>query len=168
MRLAPKAVAIVLAAYAGASCAQTIYKCGTTYSQTPCGAEQKQIHIRAADSCEIEANKYSPPCLTRPSSAESLYADNPQLRKLREDFIKARKARDELVVKHCAGKAITELKIGMSRSDSMCIEKYRSAATTNTTTTASGKTTQYVFRKHGRATYLYFTNEVLTAVQGEE
>ena len=158
---------LVLVAYAGAGGAQTMYKCGSTYSQTPCGAEQKQITVRAADPCEAEANKYSTACLMRPASSDGRYVESPDLRKLREDFLKARKDRDELVAKHCAGKGISELKMGMSRLDSMCIEKYKNAEKTNTTTTASGTSTQYVFRDHGRATYLYFTNERLITVQGE-
>lgn len=46
--------------------AQTMYKCGTTYSQTPCGAGQKEIEVKVDDPCDSEANKYSSACIMRP------------------------------------------------------------------------------------------------------
>lgn len=51
--------------------AQTMYRCGSTYSQTPCGAGQKEIEVKADDPCELEGNKYSSTCIMRPSKPYS-------------------------------------------------------------------------------------------------
>lgn len=61
----------LLAGLTGASQAQTMYRCGSTYSQTPCGAGQKEIEVKAEDPCELEANKYSSTCIMRPSKPYS-------------------------------------------------------------------------------------------------
>jgi hypothetical protein len=61
-------LAVALFAISGAMYvnAQTMYKCGTTYSQTPCGTGQKEIDVKTDDPCENEANKYSSACIMRP------------------------------------------------------------------------------------------------------
>lgn len=55
--------------------AQTMYKCGTTYSQTPCGAGQKAIEIKTDDPCDNNANRYSSACIMRPYKPSKLSAE---------------------------------------------------------------------------------------------
>lgn len=51
--------------------AQIMYRCGTTYSQTPCGVGQKEIEVKVDDPCENEASKYSSKCIMRPAKPYS-------------------------------------------------------------------------------------------------
>jgi hypothetical protein len=65
------AIALLFAAFTGYVDAQTMYRCGATYSQTPCGVGQKDIEIKVDDPCENEANRYSSACIMRPSKPYS-------------------------------------------------------------------------------------------------
>lgn len=64
-------IALLSTALTGYAGAQTMYRCGSTYSQTPCGAGQKEIEVKADDPCEIETNRYSSTCIMRPSKPYS-------------------------------------------------------------------------------------------------
>lgn len=46
----------------------TMYRCGNTFSQSPCGENSKEIVIKTPDPCMDEANKYSSQCFMRPST----------------------------------------------------------------------------------------------------
>nr|WP_315226053.1 DUF4124 domain-containing protein [uncultured Albidiferax sp.] len=60
-------VALTLSLLSGAAVghAQTVYKCGATYSQTPCGTGQQEVTVKAADPCEAAGNRYSDKCIGR-------------------------------------------------------------------------------------------------------
>lgn len=74
--------------------AQTMYRCGSAYSQTPCGAGQKEIEVKADDPCELEGNKYSSTCIMRPSKPYSSEPSAAQKKKYAADK-KASQERDE-------------------------------------------------------------------------
>ena len=168
------ALSLLLTGVTVCTAAQTMYRCGSTYSQTPCGAEQKKIEMKTDDPCELEGNKYSSTCIMRPSKPYSSQPSNsnssysPELEKLRKNYLQAKKEADEAITRHCAGKSILGPIIGMSEADLSCIEKYRQPEKVNTTTTAAGESKQYIFRDHGRATYLYFRAGTLTSIQAEQ
>lgn len=71
-----------------------MYRCGSTYSQTPCGAGQKEIEVKADDPCELESNKYSSTCIMRPSKP---YLSKPSAieEKRQAADMKVKKERDE-------------------------------------------------------------------------
>lgn len=62
---------MAMALCAVASHAQKMYRCGNSFSQTPCGENQKEIVIQTPDPCLSDGNKYSMPCLTRELDASS-------------------------------------------------------------------------------------------------
>jgi hypothetical protein len=64
-------IALLSTVFTGYADAQTMYRCGTTYSQTPCGAGQKEIDVKVDDPCESETNRYSSGCIMRPSKPYS-------------------------------------------------------------------------------------------------
>ncbi len=45
--------------------AQPVYKCGNTYSQTPCAPDAKAVDIKASNGCEIAENRYRSDCFDR-------------------------------------------------------------------------------------------------------
>lgn len=63
--------------------AQTMYRCGTTYSQTPCGVDQKEIELKVSDQCDSEENRMSSACIMRPSKPYKPYQPSAAEKKLR-------------------------------------------------------------------------------------
>ena len=61
----PVVLAMVVLTGISTCMAQTVYKCGTTYSQTPCGTGQQEVTVKAADPCEAAGNRYSDKCIGR-------------------------------------------------------------------------------------------------------
>jgi hypothetical protein len=60
----------------GNAYAQTkMYKCGNTFSQTPCAADAKEIEVKAADPCDDQRNRYSSACIGRPLNIDKEMAD---------------------------------------------------------------------------------------------
>lgn len=144
---------LVLALVVGVSVptfAQTMYRCGNSFSQVPCGPEAKTVPVPA-------------PAM----DTKNGYLDSPELRKLRQNMEAAQKNFDQVVANHCDGKKFDGLAIGMSEADMYCIPKYRNPAKVNTTVSAGGESKQFVFRDHGRPTYVYFTNGTLSTIQSE-
>lgn len=140
-----KAVGALALMCASTGWAQTVYKCptqggGTMYSQAPCAGEK--LEVRTA-----------PP----PSGLPAEY-------QARSDAID-RKKRD--IAAHCKGKEIKTLVVGMRKEDAFCVSfSYAFPDSINTTSTADGVREQYVFNKYvAKASYLYFTDGVLTAIQ---
>ncbi len=70
--------------------------------------------------------------------------------------------------KHCNGKAIDTLRIGLTESQVLNCSFYQNPDSVNITNTVNGTTKQYVFRLYGKgskANYLYFKNGILTSFQ---
>lgn len=63
--------------------AQTMYRCGTTYSQTPCGVDQKEIELNVSDQCDFEENRMSSACIMRPSKPYKPYQPSAAEKRLR-------------------------------------------------------------------------------------
>ena len=101
-------------------------------------------------------------------STEAGYNLPPDIERLRQNYLNAQRKQDTLIAKHCSGKKLYEPVIGMSEDDLKCFKRFREPEKVNITTTGSGESKQYVFRDHGRATYLYFKNGILETMQGEQ
>ena len=46
-----------------ASNAQSMYRCGNTFSQQPCGSDAKEMPLPKERGCEFEENKYTSKCI---------------------------------------------------------------------------------------------------------
>lgn len=101
-------------------------------------------------------------------SGGSEYFNSPELERLRQDHLKAQRELDLAIANHCAEKKFDKPIVGMSESDLSCIKRYRKPEKINVTTTALGESKQFVFRDHGRSSYLYFKNGKLETIQGEQ
>jgi hypothetical protein len=55
------ALALVFAAMP--AMAQQLYRCGNTYSQTPCGADAKEVKVMVPPACQDESTRYTSACL---------------------------------------------------------------------------------------------------------
>ena len=147
---------ITFALFAATNCigaaGQTMYRCGNTFSQQPCGPDAKSTPVPVPAMGIIGSG----------------YVESPELRKLRIDMENARKDLDRAVAHHCAGKKIDALTVGMSEADMSCIQKYREPNKVNVTTSAGEVSKQFVFKDHGRTTYVYFTNGKLKTIQNEQ
>jgi hypothetical protein len=64
-----KMAASILFVLASASWGQSMYRCGSTFSQTPCGAGQQEIEVKAQRDCDLEANRYMPRCARASASS---------------------------------------------------------------------------------------------------
>ncbi len=42
---------------------QQLYRCGNTYSQTPCGGDAKEIKVQVSPACQEEHTRYSEACI---------------------------------------------------------------------------------------------------------
>lgn len=124
----------------------------TIYQQEPCGKD-------GSVGSELK--------VAAPSTAEG-FSLSPELKSLRDDYIKAQKELDEAIAKHCADKKFDAPEFGMSEADLQCIKRFRKPEKINVTTTAHGETKQYVFRERGRTTYVYFRNGKLETVQSQQ
>ncbi|MFK4705995.1 hypothetical protein ABIC83_002834 [Roseateles asaccharophilus] len=43
--------------------AQQMYRCGSTYSQTPCGSDAKEVKVQVAPACQDETTRYTSACI---------------------------------------------------------------------------------------------------------
>lgn len=70
--------------------------------------------------------------------------------------------------KHCGGRAIEKLRIGLTEAQVLNCTLYQRPETVNVTTSATGTRKQYVFRLFGEGSkpeYLYFRDGLLSAFQ---
>lgn len=59
-----KAAFILLASLAVLpAAAQQMYRCGSTYSQTPCGTDAKEVKVQVAPACQDESTRYTSACI---------------------------------------------------------------------------------------------------------
>lgn len=56
-----------------------MYKCGNTFSQTPCALDAKEVELKSSDPCAIESNRYTSACIGRPMDMDKLDADMKRL-----------------------------------------------------------------------------------------
>lgn len=113
-------LAMLLSVGATVTTAQTMYRCGSTYSQTPCGTGQIEIKVKEIDPCSTDAHRFDMACISRryePSQAE---------KKLRDIETKAKQQREE---------ANAELlkRINLSVPDTALVEENKKVCLANIT-----------------------------------
>ena len=99
-----------------------------------------------------------------PSTTDG-FAASPDLDRLRDDYLKAKRVLDETTAKYCADKKFDIPAFGMSEADLRCIKRYRQPDKINVTTTALDERKQYIFRDQEAVTYIYFRNGRLETIQ---
>lgn len=57
------ALALALLPSALLAHSQQLYRCGNTYSQTPCGSDAKEIKVQVSPACQEEHTRYSEACI---------------------------------------------------------------------------------------------------------
>lgn len=142
-----RVVAFICCVLASGAHAQAVYRCGSTYSETPC----------APGAAEIPIQKGTPAV---PG------VDTEHLQRLRENMQRARAAEDAAIKAHCSGRALPDAPhIGMDLADLLCLAPYRRPDKVNTTHTDGATVEQRVYRRRTGATYVYVTDGKISAIQ---
>lgn len=113
-KLIQVAFAVSAMVSAAACTGQTVYRCGNTYSQAPCGADAKPVAIKTVDVCDTDAGKYKVECVTRPRAPTGAEREQSNLTAVREQEA-ARRAIDNAALQERQSAALMQAAIAKAQ-----------------------------------------------------